>query len=296
MNQIKYLLCIPLGGFSDVLCQIEKCYIYCKKFNRKLIIDLDRSYYNINFDEYFYLSDSCYLGCVENYKNILLEKNTTFPKGFEDENLFNFKITYDKNIKKICLYSTKEPIDFDFNYDYKEKILIYNQWGYGSYDLILSILGFKQNILTDFIEKYNKIPKPYMGFQVRNTDYKSDYKSLIKKNKNIIIENKYHNIFLATDDKECLNYFNKIKNIKVYNFTTFPENKIEGIGLHYPHYYDIKADTKIKDLVSDLFLLSFSEIIISESLGNYIKLARYFYSNREKIIKIIKNEKLSLEN
>lgn len=38
-----------MGGLSDMLNQIEKCYEYCEKFNRKLIIDTYPTHFREDF-------------------------------------------------------------------------------------------------------------------------------------------------------------------------------------------------------------------------------------------------------
>ena len=50
---MKYLLCRPEGGFNDMLCQIYKCYQYCKKHNRCLLLDTKHTSFGLSFHKYF---------------------------------------------------------------------------------------------------------------------------------------------------------------------------------------------------------------------------------------------------
>ena len=55
---MKYVLCRPIGGLIDSFMEIQKCYIYCLKYNRILLIDtLSKDHYEnnncFNFSDFF---------------------------------------------------------------------------------------------------------------------------------------------------------------------------------------------------------------------------------------------------
>ena len=62
---MKYIYCIPFGGFGDQLATINKAIKYCKKYNRILIIETQKSKYNVNYEDYFGFQ----------YENVILDKN-----------------------------------------------------------------------------------------------------------------------------------------------------------------------------------------------------------------------------
>src|SRR5690606_1748594 len=35
----RFVLCIPHGGLNDTLCEIERCWDYCIKYERVLLVD-----------------------------------------------------------------------------------------------------------------------------------------------------------------------------------------------------------------------------------------------------------------
>ena len=46
-----YLYFEPRGGITDILCNIVRCHNYCKKHNRILLVNGQKSNYTINFSE-----------------------------------------------------------------------------------------------------------------------------------------------------------------------------------------------------------------------------------------------------
>lgn len=63
-------------------------------------------------------------------------------------------------------------------------------------------------LLKDYCKlKYFQMPKNYISIQVRNTDLKCDYKSILKNHYNLL---KTNNVYLATDSLEVLNYFREL--------------------------------------------------------------------------------------
>ena len=54
-NQLspKVVLCRPRGGLNDTLCQIQRCFAYCRKHGRTLVLDTSRSGLRDDFFRYF---------------------------------------------------------------------------------------------------------------------------------------------------------------------------------------------------------------------------------------------------
>ena len=52
---MKFVYCTPRGGLNDSLNQIMRCFNYCQKFNRTLVINTYKNYtcYNDHFSNYF---------------------------------------------------------------------------------------------------------------------------------------------------------------------------------------------------------------------------------------------------
>jgi hypothetical protein len=148
-------------------------------------------------------------------------------------------------------------------------------------DVNTSFPIFKDLIIKPILKTYShhnyqKLPKPYLSIHIRNTDYQCDYKKLYNENKELI--HQYKSIYIATDDKFSLEFF-KERGLTIYNFTTVPD--IISENLHYSE--DISGDIKIKDLISDLYLMSMSDKLLSNSKGGFIELIRHCIENADLI-------------
>jgi len=133
----------------------------------------------------------------------------------------------------------------------------------------------KNDILNYCIKNLNNIKKPYICLYIRNTDRKCDYKNLYNTHKELI--NSYQNIYIATDDKNILSFF-KEKSLNIYNFTTFPSENYKAL-----HYSNIDKDTKIKDLISDLYIITNADKLLSNSEGGFNKLVNSCNENASSI-------------
>lgn len=270
-----YLYAQPHGGFNDMLVQIQLCINYCHRFSRILLLDTYHSvcYKELNFSDYFKIktpvkiiydhdeilkiitdnpSFKIYPNCLQDIMQDIVMGNFIIKYPYIDTN--NIKLTLIPNIMK-------------------EHIIVYASCGGGNGTQLFSKLTINDEIIEYCKLKYFNMPKPYISLQIRNTDYKCNYKILYDQNINLF--NKH--IYIATDDKLALEYF-KSKNINVYNFCTFPENKYGTL-----HYSKINTDTKIKDLLVDLLIVSMSDNLISNSKGGFINLLKKCHKNKNLI-------------
>jgi len=75
---MKYVLCRPIGGLINSFMEIQKCYIYCLKYNRILLIDtLSKDHYEnnncFNFSDFFefYTNELTIIADASKIKEIL---------------------------------------------------------------------------------------------------------------------------------------------------------------------------------------------------------------------------------
>jgi len=286
---MKYLLCYPLGGFVDNLSVISVCYAYCKNFNRTLLVKFkDSTSYPMNFHDYFYFNEKCEVNIIsdnDTIDRILLKNKNSLNPAYLKDYILDFKFCYVKNKLdqkigfKWVYDKLNRPLNLNFNCDYRENVITYvncarnTNANYKTDYNIFEMLEFKNNLLADFYSKYTKLPDNYFAIQIRNSDRNCDYEKLINENIDKIKEN--NSVFIATDDKFCLELFNK-KNLSYKCFTYFPEN-IKANESYALYKYD--TDRKIKDTISDLLILMLSDEILSNSGGSYINLARKYHRN-----------------
>lgn len=282
----KYLLCRPLGGLNDLLCQVYNCYGYCLRNNRTLMIDTEyNSFFRKSFDEYFTFNDKIVIPIIYNsteIKNIIENNNfTTFPEYIKDK-VFNYKVHWVISDRFIVGTDIKPKIDLNKVYD--EDLILYHSEGGGEGSLeIMKYLKINHNIINEFYLRYNQITKPYVSLHIRNTDYQTNYIELYLKNKDKLVDK---NIFLATDSLEVQNFF-KNENLKIFIFTKLPE---KNIPIH-DYYNGIDKHAVMVDTLCDLLILSLADsFILPDKYYGFTKLAYNLFSNKDIVHKIINSE------
>ena len=264
-SEKQYVYLVPMNGFNDILNVIYLSVEYCRQNKRILMIDTRKSCYTFCFDDYFYFKniDIPIITDIDTIETIFSDTTLTiYPDIIKNRDLkqFNFK----------HLYATTyhyNNIRLDLPYiNINTDIIVHIKSGNGNSIPILKCLYFKQNIIDHVKEQYSKLPSPYLCIQVRNTDRKCNYISLYEINKELI--HSYNSIYIATDDKDSLEFF-RSKGLPIYNFTDFPSIPYENL-----HYSSIDPDTKIKNLICDIYIISMAEKLLTNSIGGFIKLCK----------------------
>ena len=121
-----------------------------------------------------------------------------------------------------------------------------------------------------------------LHIQVRNTDIKCDYEQLYENNKDYI--HTFDEVYICTDDKYAYDFF-KSKNLNICCFTTFPEKSYKNL-----HSSNVASNTKITDLLSDIFIATNSKSILSNSKGGFINLLKTCHKNKKCILSILSSK------
>jgi hypothetical protein len=275
-----YLYCSPRGGFNDQLTVIDRAITYCSKYNRTLLLDTTKSCYQINWSDYFSFKDNqCPIICdIHKIREQLHDKLTVYPS------CLNGKII--EILSKNCFQWSAENLNFVYrlndsniilrlpNQDQLEDVVVYSECMGGNGFALFKSLYFNDNIKIHCTSKYYTVPTPYLGIQIRNTDRVCDYVALYESNKELI--HSYQIIYVATDCKEAVNFFKtSCVNSTVFNFTTFQENR----GKSNLHYSTVSGDTKIKDMICDLYMITMCDHFLTSSIGGYVTLLKQCHKN-----------------
>ena len=289
----KYVLLFVPGGLNDILATLDRILKYCKRNNRILLFDMKNTLYNINFANYFDIDDKYIIYDSYEIKNIIFFINnvTLYPTNLNanikdiSELFYNFykgkkKTQHDEHNTNIFKYNKGK---FSINgvtlnlpsKEIKNDIIIYATGGGGhiGFNIFKSII-LKNNIKSHIKENMSLLPKNYLSIQVRNTDLKCNLELLYNQNKDII--HSYDYIYLSTDHKQSIDFL-KSKNLNVFCFNTFPET-----GRKELHYSNIDPDIKIKDVFTDIFIVTNSKLLLSNSKGGFIYLLRKCNSKEKK--------------
>jgi hypothetical protein len=265
-----YVYFAPRGGFNDILSNIKNTINYCIKTNRTLLVDTTKCCYCINFSDYFYFKyiPIAVIRDINIIRKVIADESLTiYPNSITDRNVDKWELVWTPTriytLNGIPLELPSESCE--------EKIIIYSTCGGGNGIELFKNLYFKQNIIDHVKEEFTKLPSKYLAIQIRNTDIKCDYKLLYNENMELI--HSYDTIYVATDDPESLQFFRE-QGLNIVNFTEFPINFKYNL-----HYSMISGDTKIKNLISDMYIINMADKLLSNSRGGFIVLLRNLRNN-----------------
>jgi hypothetical protein len=271
---MKYVYCIPTGGFNDQLAVLNSALEYCNKYNRILLIHKEKLY-DINYESL--LSCNNIIHEPDKIKNIICGDNITIhPSVFNNRmiDIFNNKIhfTFSRPAHSYKNIILSLPL-----HDLSENIILYVNGGGNGYPLFKK-LYFQLKIKQIISDRYETLKKPYLSIQIRNTDYKCDYELLYENNIDEI--HSAIEIYIATDDKKALRFFID-KGLPVKNFTTFP------VASEYRSLHSSQLDPHIKfiDMLSDIYICGMSDKLITSSKGGFIRLIRNCNQNKDHLNK-----------
>ena len=272
-----YVYLSPQGGFNDMLCRISSLIDYCIKNNRTLLVDTTKSCYCINFSDYFYLNDYpiSIITDVNIIRKIIANKSLSiYPTTIIDRNIDNWSF-----IPTTCIFYKLNNILLRLpRVECNENIIIHSAMSGGQGVRLFRDLFFRQHVIDYVKEQFQKLPRKYISIHIRNTDITCNYELLYTQNLDLI--HSYNTVYIATDDPTSIVFF-KNKGLNVLNFTEFPDN--HSLNLHHS---SVPSDTKIKNVLSDIYIASMSDTFISNSKGGFIKLLRDIRSD----ISIITNK------
>jgi len=198
---MKFILCRPAGGLNDTLCQVSKAYFYAKKYGRILIIDTEcNSGIKDVFSNYFKLKDS---DLVNVYYSLDDEVSWMIDKleFYIPADLVDLIKNLDSNERRYWKYNWHR-MTFDLQRSYTEDLLIHSTDG-GGIDSVELLRHLKLNEALSVSINNEQIPESFHAVIVRNTDYRTDYRSVFDEIKIDLGGNK---LLVVSDDIGCINY------------------------------------------------------------------------------------------
>lgn len=275
----KYILFIPKGGWSDAISNFFKVILKSRQMNRTLLVDWNTSVYRINFATYFDIHDGDVLYDTDEIKRIIRKRYLrVHPKSLQGklESVLNNKIIFEYGNP---YNHDGHPLSLPQNSE--ADIIVHSKCGGKRTS---NVEQFSKLTLKDGLKAYCKqhhayLLKRYLCIHVRNTDYTSNYKKLYQDNMQLI--NSYDQIYVCTDDIDVVTYFKgKHKNVK--NFCVFHDNK----KYKNLHGSSIDGDTKIKNLLCDIYIATQSTELISNSKGGFTQFLRNCVKKKQSISKM----------
>ena len=175
----RWLMCRPLGGLNDVLCQIERCADYALKTGRRLIVDIPSNTLTHHIISMFEPSSILSGTVLFPSKGLLSRLNevSTFPSEISGR-LSEYRVQYLKvgSLGKWVERETGAHLSFDFARDYTEDLLVHQQSGGGILSQrLLSRLELTATNALSVLKTLANRPRSSIAVHIRNTDVKTDY-------------------------------------------------------------------------------------------------------------------------
>jgi len=202
----RYVLCRPEGGLNDMLCRIEECWQYAERFGRTLVIDTSFGHFKDDFTRYFSVvapSVAPVLPVLSASVLDRLEALDVRPHQVRGR-LGTYANVYSSQQRCYVDEASGASLTFDFETDYPEACLLYNNSGGGTVAIdCLKRLRLVPDIADDLRRLLEKLGDNYMAVHVRNTDYRTDYKRFFKS-----IEREVDDVDLlvCSDDATCVEF------------------------------------------------------------------------------------------
>lgn len=253
-----------------MLCQIEKCWAYAEKHDRKLLVDTQRTEFLDDFGKYFLPREAgrVSFGALDE----ALCNGSIRPK-FLAGRVNDYTATWSAKAGAfVDRESKKKPVTFDFSRSHGEQILVHEQCGGGK----LSILALQRlrlaSTAADIVVRRLQRFSDYSAVHVRNTDLRTDYVSLFRE---VAASVPHGSIVLCTDDWHCQAFARQTLGDRVCMSSDI--HNTDGRPLHRNRELD-RYRTNL-DAITDLFVLAMGKRLFaskhaSGQMSGYSRLAQ----------------------
>lgn len=252
----RFVICQPLGGINDTLCQIGHCIEYAEKFNRKLIIDTksasDLCDHFSNYFEVIEIHTFIYL-CLSKKDIVAIHNHPMYTLGID--------LQFDPDSPKLY------PLDM--NNDSTEKFVLHRSYG-GGLQSFNTVQYFKLlPYLADEIKHRKRSLGKYNAILIRHTDYQTDYETELLKIKALNDDTPLYvftDNYIVQDFAKTLGFSKLIVNEKLH------KNTKEYVPIMHVRWNDPKVPVQQinTEVLSDLFLSALSEHIYSTYIVGFM--------------------------
>ena len=176
----KAVLCRPRGGLNDTLCQIQRCFAYCRKHGRTLVLDTSRSGLRDDFFRYFDVvgTSVAVMSWHAFAKSNSVPGLTVHPAEVR-ERLDSYQTTLGDGGVYFDV-ETSVGLSFDFAKPHPETLLLHEACGGGINSIwLLKYLQPTKFLSDQLAHRLGNLPASYVAVHIRNTDLETDHKKLL---------------------------------------------------------------------------------------------------------------------
>lgn len=256
-DTMRILLCRPEGGLNDMLCQIQKCYKYAKRWKRVLIIDTNYAGANSfkdKFSKYFHTNDSDVYLDADKFETLeLMQVHPSFLQG----RVNTYRAEWSTGDDDFIDTQSKKPLKLSFKSDHPEQLLVHHGAGGGEKSVrAFSWLKLNTNLLDEITWRIKRIGEMYTGIHIRHTDYKTDYQNRVL----TLAKTITGPVYIASDNRDVINFCSNVFGKQsTFNFSKLPTTPGKIIHIDTPDegisFYDLN-----KDAIADLFILAINTV------------------------------------
>lgn len=264
-----YVLCRPEGGLNDMLSQTGRCFDYCLRHGRTLVVDTENiETFAEPFARYFRIEHPR-VRVIYDVDGFIAEAHAkglgVFP-GHARLAHDGAPPDYDPERRNYCLGG--EPVTFDFGRAHEASVLVHHQCGMAEIGTeFLRSLRLSPEMCREVARRWSELPKPYLGVHVRHTDIKGDIAPILP-----LLERYKGAVFLATDSAEVQARLRSARTQGVFT-TEIPD--FGGNALHLERVTGAAKSRVNATAVVDLVLLALAEnVYAAPSRSGYSTLAK----------------------
>lgn len=257
----RVVLCRPLGGLNDLLCQVQKAWSFAEKTGRDLILDTRESGLLTDWDRFFVSLDH---GSLDNRVAVTprlsdseyesLESLTCSPEWLEGRLRRFFSLTLEQRAAEMgeqVLPAIRLPAE-----DPSTELVVHHQRGGGNQSRkLLRRIRVTDDIRTELIKRTRDLPAHYVAAHIRATDYTTQGEGFLRRLRRVA---RGLPVFIATDNPHVRDLARDL--FAPGQLITFddPELVPAGVPLHEVDRYQSEAD-KVEAttrVLRDLFVAS----------------------------------------
>lgn len=176
----SYVLCRTMGGLNDTLVQIGRCFDYCVKFGRSLVVDTRLSGLMGDFEDYFDLTG--FPIEVISYSKLgsqTLNRLTAWPASVQGV-LGTYRAIGITGVIGLFESESLQKLTFDMNFEYSQSVLLHHSGGGGEISRsLMKHLRFSTQTREEVQELIGSLPELYDAVHIRNTDYQSNWREFL---------------------------------------------------------------------------------------------------------------------
>ena len=283
-EKTRYLLCRPVGGLNDALCQIEKCWRYAEAHGRHLVIDTAFSGLMDDLFRYLVPGPETRIpvsGLTAELLAAFDAMDGVFPAVLTGR-ISGYPVEQIAPGENLCEAESRVPLSFDLDRDHDAQLLVHHQYGGGNLGYsALRRLRLTAPVATDVLSRHRDLQPGYMAVHIRNTDAMTDYAPVFRAIRPFA---RRRSLLICSDDRRCIDYARSFygNSVRIISNADLPDTG--GKSLHYNDTLDRFAANC--DTLADLFWLSMSRRLFLakthlDRLSGYSRLAAQLACHRD---------------